>query len=306
MDSPVSAHPDLFPAARPHAKVLREMLARREFFIAPGAYDCITARLVETSGFSACYVTGSGVSMSMLGAPDLGLASYAEIRDRITAIAGSIALPVIADIDTGYGGPLNVMRTVADLRNAGVAAVQIEDQDWPKKCGHEPGKRLVDIDEMQGRIAAAIAAGGEAGPVVIARTDAIALEGLDGALDRARAYVAAGAEVIFVEAPPSREALQRIAREIDAPLLANMVEGGKTPILTRDELSELGFAFAIYPNALTRLFARSGLDMLADLRDHGTTDAWRGRMVDHGELWELFRSSDWYDLERRFAAGRSG
>jgi 2-methylisocitrate lyase-like PEP mutase family enzyme len=286
------------PGSRPRA--LRQLLQRREFFIAPGAYDCITARLVKASGFPAAYVTGSGVSLSMLGAPDVGLISYGEVRDRIAAIAGSTGLPLIADIDTGYGGPLNVMRAVRELEHAGVAALQIEDQAWPKKCGHEPGRRLVDIAEMNGRLAAALDARIDQDLVVIARTDAVALEGLDAALDRAHAYVEAGVDVIFVEAPPSREAMQRIGREFTVPLLANMVEGGKTPILPADELSALGYAFAIYPNALTRLFARAGQDMLADLMASGSTGKWRDRMVDHNELWQLFDSPDWYALEQRF------
>lgn len=280
---------------------LRELLSARRFFIAPGAYDCITAQLVKTSGFPACYITGSGVSLSLLGAPDVGLVSYSELRDRIAAIANSTDIPLIADIDTGYGGPLNVMRTVKDLERAGVSALQIEDQAWPKKCGHEPGKRLVGLDEMVGRLGAALDARADDDLVIIARTDAIAVEGLDRAIERAHAYVEAGADVIFIEAPPTLADMQRVAREIKAPLLANMVEGGKTPMLSRDELMALGFAFAIYPNALTRLFARSGMEMLASLASTGGTSEWRSRMMNHDELWTLFESDAWYALERRFS-----
>ena len=296
-----AARPEPFRRKPSRAAALREWLRAKQFFIAPGAYDCITARLVEVSGFPAAYITGSGVSLSMLGAPDVGLVSYAEVKERVAAIADATAVPLIADIDTGYGGPLNVMRTVRDLEHAGVAALQIEDQAWPKKCGHEPGKRLVDTAEMTGRLAAALDARRDSDLVVIARTDAIAVEGLDAALDRAHAYVEAGADVIFVEAPPTREAMQRVAREIRAPLLANMVEGGRTPLLSRDELAALGFAFAIYPNALTRLFARAGLDLLASLAESGGTAEWRARMMNHDELWALFESPAWYALERRFS-----
>ena len=296
-----TARPERFKSRSSRPAALRKLLHARQFFIAPGAYDCITARLVETSGFPAGYVTGSGVSLSMLGAPDVGLVSYAEVRERIAAIADATNLPLIADIDTGYGGPLNVMRTVKDLEHAGVAALQIEDQAWPKKCGHEPGKRLVDTVEMAGRLGAALDARNDADLVIIARTDAIAVEGLEAAIDRAHAYAAAGADVIFVEAPPTRDAMKRVAREIRAPLLANMVEGGKTPLLPRDELAALGYAFAIYPNALTRLFARAGLDMLASLAATGGTTAWRERMMSHDELWALFESPAWYALERRFS-----
>jgi 2-methylisocitrate lyase-like PEP mutase family enzyme len=291
---PFAPHP-----SRPAA--LRKLLRDRQFFIAPGAYDCITARLVEVAGFPATYVTGSGLSLSTLGAPDVGFASYAEIRERIAAMADATSLPLIADIDTGYGGPLNVMRTVRDLERAGVAALQIEDQAWPKKCGHEPGKRLVDVAEMTGRLAAALDARTDPDVAIVARTDAIAVEGLDAALDRAHAYAEAGADVIFVEAMPSREAMARVAREIRAPLLANMVEGGRTPMLPGSELAALGYAFAIYPNALTRVFARAGLDMLASLAATGGTAEWRGRMLDHDALWSLFDSAAWYALERRLA-----
>lgn len=295
------ARPSAFAARASRPAALRALLRAKRFFVAPGAYDCITARLVEVSGCPAAYVTGSGLSLSTLGAPDVGFVSYAEIRERIAAMADVTSLPLIADVDTGYGGPLNVMRTVKDLERAGVGALQIEDQAWPKKCGHEPGKRLVDVAEMTGRLAAALDARTDADLVIVARTDAVAVEGLDAALDRAHAYVEAGADVIFVEAPPTREALARVAREVRAPLLANMVEGGRTPLLPRDELAALGYAFAIYPNALTRTFARAGLDMLASLAATGGTAEWRSRMLDHDELWSLFESAAWYALERRFA-----
>jgi 2-methylisocitrate lyase-like PEP mutase family enzyme len=298
-DAPLRPPPFAPRPSRPAA--LRKLLGDRQFFVAPGAYDCITVRLVEVSGFAAAYVTGSGVSLSTLGAPDVGLVSYAEVRERIAAMADATHLPLIADIDTGYGGPLNVMRTVKDLERAGVAALQIEDQAWPKKCGHEPGKRLVDVGEMTGRLAAALDARTDPDVAIVARTDAIAVEGLDAALDRAHAYAEAGADVIFVEAMPSREAMARVAREIRAPLLANMVEGGKTPMLPGAELAALGYAFAIYPNALTRVFARAGLDMLASLAATGGTAEWRSRMLDHDALWTLFDSAAWYALERRFA-----
>jgi 2-methylisocitrate lyase-like PEP mutase family enzyme len=293
--------PESFRRKASRTAALRALLDSREFFIAPGTYDCITARLVEAAGFPAAYITGSGLSMSALGAPDVGLMSYKEIADRVAAIADAVCLPLIADIDTGYGGPLNVMRTIRDFERAGIAAVQIEDQAWPKKCGHEPGKRVVDTREMVGRLAAALDARVDETLVVIARTDAIAIEGFDAALARAHAYAEAGADVIFVEAPGSKEAMARIGREIRVPLLANMVEGGKTPMLSRDELKQLGFAFAIYPNALTRLFARAGSGLLASLNATGGTAQWRDRMMDHGELWELFESPAWYALEQQFA-----
>ncbi len=297
--------PQAFRAKPSRPAALRALLGSRQFFIAPGAYDCITARLIETSGFPAAYLTGSGLSLSTLGAPDVGLMSAREVYDRIAPIADSVGVPLIADIDTGYGGPLNVMRTVRDLERAGVAALQIEDQAWPKKCGHEPGKRLVDTTEMIGRLAAALDARHDADLVIIARTDAIAIEGFDAALERANAYAAAGADVIFVEAPGSKEAMARIAKEIPAPVLANLVEGGRTPMLSREELQALGVAFAIYPNALTRLFARAGLGLLESLRTTGSTAEWRSRMMNHDELWQLFESPAWYALEQQFTPAAS-
>ncbi|MFO1325537.1 MAG: oxaloacetate decarboxylase [Burkholderiales bacterium] len=277
------------------------MLDGRRFFLAPGAYDCITAQLVHAGGFPAAYVTGAGLSLATLGAPDVGLMSYKEIHDRVASIVDAVDLPFIADADTGYGGPLNVMRTVRDFERAGVAALQIEDQEWPKKCGHEPGKRIVAIREMKGRLAAALDARTDADLVVIARTDAIGVEGFDAALERAHVYAEAGADVIFVEAMPDRDAMARVAAEVRAPVMANLVEGGKTPMLPRDELVKMGFAFAIFPNALTRLFARTGLAMLASLRETGGTTEWRAQMMDHQELWRLFDSPAWHALEQRFA-----
>ena len=208
-----------------------------------------------------------------MGYPDLGLLSPREIVDRLANIVEQADVPVIADIDTGYGGALNVMRTVKDLEHAGVAALQIEDQAWPKKCGHEPGKRLVDSAEMTGRLAAALDARNDADLVIIARTDAIAVEGLDAALERAHAYVEAGADVIFVEAPPTRDAMQRVAREIRVPLLANMFEGGKTPLIPLARLADLGYRIVIIPSDLQRAAIRAMEDALAAIARDGNSAA---------------------------------
>ena len=272
------ARPSAFAARASRPAALRALLRAKRFFVAPGAYDCITARLVEVSGFPAAYVTGSGLSLSTLGAPDVGFVSYAEIRERIAAMADVTSLPLIADVDTGYGGPLNVMRTVKDLERAGVGALQIEDQAWPKKCGHEPGKRLVDVAEMTGRLAAALDARTDADLVIVARTDAVAVEGLDAALDRAHAYVEAGADVIFVEAPAPREALARVAREVRAPLLANMVEGGRTPILSRDELERLGFRLAIFPVSGLLAAGAALRSVYGEIRAKGSSKDWPGEL----------------------------
>ncbi len=280
---------------------LRGLLAGPSLFLAPGAFDCVGARLVEAAGFPALYVTGAGISMSALGAPDVGALSFGEILDRVRRICDVVSIPVIADGDTGFGGPLNVIRTVREFERAGVSAIQIEDQEWSKKCGHEPGRVIAPVETMVMRIRAAVEARRDPDFVVIARTDARAGEGLDAAVNRARAYRDAGADVIFVESPQSEAELAAIGRAFaGVPLLANMVEGGRTPILPAARLQELGFRLAIYPNALTRLFAKAGLSMLAALKETGSTNAVADRMLSHGELWELFDNATWRALEDRY------
>ena len=279
---------------------LRALLAGDDIVVAPGAFDCITARLVESAGFKAMYVTGSGLSMSRLGAPDVGLVSFAEVVDQVGRIADTVAIPVVADADTGYGGPLNIIRTVREYERAGVSAIQIEDQVWPKKCGHELGRRIADVAEMTGRIKAAVDARRDDDFVVIARTDARTSEGIDAALDRAAAYAEAGADVLFVESPESEDEMRAINDRLDRPTLANMVEGGRTPFLPAARLSQLGYAIAIFPNSLTRMLGRMGEDLLETLMKSGTTESWRDRMFDHRQLWDLFDYDRWLALEQRF------
>jgi len=282
-------------------QVLRRLLGAGGIVVAPGAFDCLTACLVETGGFPALYVTGSGVSISALGAPDVGVLSFGEILDRVRRIADSVSIPLIADADTGYGGPLNVIRTVREFERAGVSALQIEDQAWPKRCGHEAGRILASVDEMVGRISAAVDARIDPDLVIIARTDARSDHGLNAALDRAARYAEAGADVLFVESPESEAELARIAAELPRPALANMVEGGRTPITVSTRLQELGFRLVIYPNTLTRTIVRAGRDVLTALSRDGTTAGVRDRMVDHRELWSLFDSDTWVATERRFS-----
>ncbi len=290
-------------AAKGRNARLRELLGGGTFVVAPGAFDCITARLVSQAGFPALYVTGSGVSLSRLGAPDVGLMSATEMVDQIARIADVAAVPVIADADTGYGGPLNVVRTVRDYERAGVSAIQLEDQAWPKKCGHEPGRRLVGVAEMRGRIRAAADARDDADFLIIARTDARTSEGIEAAIERALAYREAGADILFVESPESEAEMALICERIDAPTLANMVEGGRTPFLAASRLADLGYALAIFPNSLTRLLAHAGGEMLASLRAEGTTASWRNSMLDHRGLWDLFDYDDWLAVEARLGGG---
>lgn len=279
---------------------LRRLLAAKEIISAPGVFDCITARLVDQAGFPAVYITGSGISMSQLGIPDLGMLSFTEVLDRVWRIADLVSIPVIADADTGYGGPLNIIRTVKEFERAGVSAIQIEDQAWPKKCGHEQGREIVPASEMVARIKAAADARVDPDLAIIARTDARTLEGLDAAIERAALYWEAGADVLFVESPESLEELERIPREVPGPALANMVEGGRTPLTPCGQLEALGFKIAIFPNSLTRLLGRMGLGLLEELKRSGSTAAMSEQMMGHKELWDLFDSSRWVALEQRF------
>jgi carboxyvinyl-carboxyphosphonate phosphorylmutase len=292
------------PELRPARPSLRALLARPGLVVAPGAYDVLTARLIERAGFPAVYMTGSGVSISALGFPDIGLVSLYEVCVRLEQIANAVALPVIADADTGFGNPLNVLRTVTELERRGAAAIQLEDQEMPKKCGHEPGRTLVPVEEMVAKIEAARAARASAELVIVARTDARTTHGLAEAIARGRRYVEAGADVIFVESPETPEEMRRICAEIPAPTLANMVEGGRTPILEQRTLQAIGYKVVIYPNSLTRVLARAGQRLLDELKRSGTTTGLAADMLTHGELWDLFGRREWEAIERRFVAGR--
>lgn len=287
----------------PAAGSLRDLVGRPEILVAPGVFDCITARLVAAAGFAAAYVTGSGVSLSLLGAPDVGYVAPTELFERVRRIADIIELPLIVDADTGFGGPLNVVRCVRELERAGARAIQLEDQAWPKKCGHEAGRRLVPVGEMLDRIAAALDARRDDTTLVVARTDARSDFGIEAAIERAAAYRAAGADILFVESPESREEMARINAAIAAPTLANMVEGGRTPLVEAGELGRLGYDVVIYPNALTRVFAHAGREMLRHLRATGGTAEFQDRMLSHGQLWDLFEYRRWLSVETSHSAG---
>ena len=277
-----------------------EMVDAQGTIVAPGVYDCISARLVETAGFTAVYVTGSGVSLSILGAPDVGVVSFKEVVEHVGRIADVVSIPVIADADTGYGGAVNIMRTVREFERVGVSAIHIEDQEWPKRCGHESGRRLVTAVEMSARIRAATCARRDPDFKIIARTDARTNEGIDAAIARVREYRNAGADILFVESPESEAELARIVREVPGPHLANMVEGGRTPLLDVPSLQRLGFRIVIFPNSLTRLFARMGTELLEELRQTGTTLGFQDRMLTHRQLWDLFDSGSWSRLASAF------
>ena len=255
-------------AVRPR---LRELLAQPEPLVAPGAYDALSARLVEQAGFDVVYMTGFGTTAALAGRPDVGLLTGTEMIDNARRIAAAVDVPVIADADTGYGNAINVVRTVQAYEQAGVAGIHLEDQVMPKKCGHMSGKAVIPADEMVGKIRAAVAARRDPDFLLIARTDAAAVEGLSAAIDRARAYADAGADVLFVEAPTSEDDIARVAEELRgvAPLVFNWAEGGRTPPIPLARIAELGFALVLFPIG-TLLAATAGIRrLLASLRDDG-------------------------------------
>src|SRR5581483_6669026 len=260
---------------------LRELLAGPDMIIAPGAYDALSARLIAQAGFPAIYMTGFGTAASVLGQPDVGLLTMSEIVSRASALASVVGdLPLIADADTGYGNPINVRRTIREYERAGVAGLHIEDQVWPKKCGHMEGKQIIPMEEMVQKVRAAVDA--RQGPdfVIIARTDANAVTGLEDAIRRGRAYPEAGADVIFIEAPRSIEELRTIAQAFpDVPLLFNWAESDKTPLLSLEEIHTLGFKLVIFPVSLLFAATRTLLDLLELLKQGQTPTAFAEHTV---------------------------
>jgi 2-methylisocitrate lyase-like PEP mutase family enzyme len=262
---------------------LKERLSRQgPALMAPGAYDALSALLIEQAGFEAVYISGASVAYTQLGRPDIGLVSMDQLADVVARVRDRVRLPLIVDADTGFGNALNVFRTVSILERAGANAVQLEDQSFPKRCGHLPGKRLIPAAEMVGKVNAALDARASDQTLIVARTDAIAVEGLSAALDRAEMYLETGADVIFVEAPRQVDHMRAIAERLSqrTALIANMVEGGQTPSLKADELSDLGFRLVILPGAMVRLFIPAAEALLASLRATGSTRAFMDRMTD--------------------------
>src|SRR5262247_90062 len=281
--------------------VLRRMLEAPGIVVAPGAYDGFSARLIEAAGFKAVYMTGAGTAASHLGQPDLGLATLTEMANHAGHLASCVSVPVIADADPGYGNALNVVRTVREYEKAGVAGLHIEDQVAPKKCGHIAGKQVIPTAEFVQKIRAAVEYKTDADFVVIARTDARAVTGLDDAIARANLYREAGADVIFLEAPQSLAEIERVAREVKAPLLANMVQGGRTPAVTVSELERLGFKIVIFPGVCMRAAVPAIESALESLRRTGTD--WPQGAVPLGPL-DIFKKVGfdwWHGIEERFA-----
>ncbi|MFY0634318.1 MAG: isocitrate lyase/PEP mutase family protein [Vannielia sp.] len=279
---------------------LRTAITNGEFILAPGVFEAISALLADREGFKALYVTGYGTVASALGLPDAGLATYSDMLGRIATICERTTTPVIADADTGYGGLLNVAHTVRGYEGAGVSAIQMEDQEFPKKCGHTPNRRVVPLEDMLRKIEVAADARRSDDFLIIARTDSRTGLGLDEAIKRGKAFAKAGADVVFVESPESEDEMKRICDEIDAPLFANMVNGGRTPLLSADRLKELGFSIGIHP-ALGFLAMGAALQKgYADLKANGeTTDAID--LYDFGKFNELVGFPAVWDFEKKYA-----
>jgi 2-methylisocitrate lyase-like PEP mutase family enzyme len=280
---------------------LKTILARRDATLAPGAANALFARVIEDLGFEVAYVSGAGIANMQLGVPDIGLTTLTEIADAVAAIADVVALPLLVDADTGFGNALNMRRTVRMLERAGAAGVQIEDQVFPKKCGHFAGKAVIPLAEMLQRIRAAVDCRHDQDFQIIARTDARAIEGLDAAIARAHAFIAAGADASFVEAPVDEAELARIARELPAPQLANIVFGGMTPDLGQNKLAQMGFGLVLYANATLQAALKASRDVLVALKRDGSLHAVADKLASFGERQRTVAKPTFDALEKRYA-----
>jgi len=292
------------PLAPPAA--LRQTIAGREILVAPGVYDGLTALLAEQAGFQAAYLSGASIAYARFGRPDIGLVAMNEVAEVIAAICERVEIPLIVDADTGFGNALNVVRTVRLFERMGAAAIQIEDQTMPKRCGHLAEKSLISAGEMAGKIKAALDARQHDDVVVIARTDAIGVEGLEPALERAARYAEAGADMLFVEAPRSDEEIALVVDRLggSVPLMANMVEGGRTPFHSAAELQDMGFSLVIFPGGTARAVIKLLADYYASLRTAGTTAPFRDRMLDFDALQKVMGTAEMLALGARYDEDR--
>ncbi len=285
------------------AETLRTRLTREPIVIAPGVYDALTAHLAERAGFSTLYVSGAAIAYTRLGRPDIGLVAMNEVADTISMISDRVGADLVVDADTGYGNALNVGRTIRLFERAGARAIQLEDQAFPKRCGHLDNKTLIPPEEMIGKIKAALDARRSRETLVIARTDAVAVEGFDRAVARAVSYRDAGADLLFIEAPKTRAELQRIAPAVsNVPLMANMVEGGKTPPLKAAELEALGFSLVIFPGAIVRVLARAADEFYTALAAEGTSESFQDRMYDFTALNDVIGTPEMIAMGRHYEA----
>jgi len=284
---------------------LRARLREDRILVAPGVYDGLTAALAADAGFEALYLSGAAVAYTRLGRPDIGLTSHTEMADAVGLIRDRVDLPVIIDADTGFGNALNAQRTMRAYERAGASALQVEDHTYPKRCGHLADKSLIPTAEMAGKIRAMIDARTSDDTLVIARTDAVAVEGIAAAIDRAEAYLEAGADVLFVEAPRSHDEMAHIARTFSrrVPLLANMVEGGATPIRSAEDLEEAGYSIAIFPGGIVRALARCAQEYYRSLREHGSNRPFADRMFDFDGLNEVIGTPAMLASGKRYETG---
>jgi 2-methylisocitrate lyase-like PEP mutase family enzyme len=286
---------------------LRSRLSKPPIVIAPGVYDPLTALIAAQAGFHSLYISGAAIAYTRLGRPDVGLVSMTEVAETVALIHDRVDANLIVDADTGYGSALNVGRTVRLLERFGASAIQIEDQDFPKRCGHLDDKILIPAAEMAGKIKAAVDARHSADTLIIARTDAVGVEGFDYAVARALLYRDAGADVLFVEAPKTRAELQRIPIALmGVPLMANMVEGGKTPMLAAADLAAIGFSLVIFPGGIVRALAHMAAEFYASLAAHGTSEPFRNRMYDFAALNDVIGTPQLIALGKQYEATPSG
>ena len=282
------------------AQTLKNLLTADTLALAPGAPDALTARLIESAGFPAVYMTGFGATASLTGCPDVGILTQTEMTNHARNMVRAVKVPVIADADTGYGGPANIERTVREYLQAGVAAIHIEDQAIPKRCGHMAGIKLVSVDEMTGRLRGAIEARGDEDLLIIGRTDALAAMGRDEAIRRALRYRESGVDLVFVDAMKTIADAEAVAREVPGPLMISIVEGHETTRLLPQDLKSLGYAIALYPLSALFAAARAVSEVLQSLRGNGTTLAEAGRMATYSEFSELVRFDHFRSLDDRF------
>ena len=281
------------------AKILRNLLEQREIIVAPGVYDAFSAKMVEHAGFAVSFITGAGVSASLLGEPDVGLVTMTEQVTQAAYIANAVNIPILADADTGYGNPMNVIRTVKEFERAGVAGVMIEDQEIPKRCGHLEGKRIISKSEMTQKIKAAIDSRQDIDFIIIARTDARAVHGLEAALERGYAYVEAGADMLFIESPVSLDEIRKIGGAFSLPLILNM-GGKKTPNISASEAEKLGYKMIVFPGDIQRAGGKAMLDTLKFLKETGNTKSIQDRMLSFDERFELLGLKEYFKKEERF------
>ena len=286
------------------ANRLRQMLAEPGIIMVPGAYDCLTAKIIQQAGFPAVYMTGAGTSVARLGYPDLALATMTEMVANAADIASTVDVPVIADADTGYGGVLNVQRAVGQYERAGVAAIHIEDQEFPKRCGHLDHKRVIPPEDMVQKIRAAVDARSDPDFTIIARTDALAVTGWDDTMERCEDYIKAGADVLFVEALRTPEQAEQAARNLDVPLLYNFVETGKSPLIPATELEQLGFKLVIFPASALLTVCRAVGDLMQELRQIGTTSQLLDKMLSLEEFFNVVGLDEMLSRDASYAAER--